>query len=390
MEDNGYIYLVTNTINGKKYVGQTRTSIDRRIKSHINQSNRYKNGKVKCASIFHKAIAKYGWENFVVQMLQECPIQQLNDNECYWIEKLSTTNRSIGYNVSPGGGKSTGHSEETKKLIAQCNSGKVWVTNGVDNRFCTQSDANTIVSSGDGWAFGKSIDKSFYKSIDRSNKISQSTKGLVCVTNGITMTKIRPDQLQQYESAGFRLGTIFNGQVIYRLWVTNGKVEKTIQEKELQSYINKCYVQGRLSDFSNQQLKDIAYNYDNHVRQQHLNNARVAQNHNRGRQRTQDQRDSLSNAMKEFYKTEEGKMAIKSMQQKKQGAPNKTKGIKRGASATFLEAMEKQRGKIYVTNGFVDKLISIDELDYMLQNGYVRGRRSKKKVVEEVSIDGYI
>ena len=52
----GYIYLITNKINNKKYIGQTTRTIKIRISDHF--SNLYKNYAIT------NAIKKYGKENF--------------------------------------------------------------------------------------------------------------------------------------------------------------------------------------------------------------------------------------------------------------------------------------------------------------------------------------
>lgn len=91
----GFIYCITNDLNNKKYVGQTRVSVNTRFKSHINDYNNYD----KCA--LHLAIQKYGEEHFSVETLEECDDSLLDDREIYWIEKLDTYHN--GYNSTVGG-----------------------------------------------------------------------------------------------------------------------------------------------------------------------------------------------------------------------------------------------------------------------------------------------
>ena len=54
----GYIYLITNSVNGKQYVGQTKTTIEHRFKQHISKK------KISHCSALGGAIEKYGEENF--------------------------------------------------------------------------------------------------------------------------------------------------------------------------------------------------------------------------------------------------------------------------------------------------------------------------------------
>ena len=86
---NGFIYKYTSP-SGKSYVGQTVQSLRDRAKS---------NGKgYKKCSLFYKAISKYGFENFTVQILDEVPIQELDNAESYWIQFCNTL-RPNGYNL---------------------------------------------------------------------------------------------------------------------------------------------------------------------------------------------------------------------------------------------------------------------------------------------------
>lgn len=89
----GYIYLITNKIDGMKYVGQTSRDIDTRFEEHCTE----KRGN----SRLHNAIQKYGWLNFQVEELECVPIEELDEKEKYWIDKLDTFNN--GYNLTLGG-----------------------------------------------------------------------------------------------------------------------------------------------------------------------------------------------------------------------------------------------------------------------------------------------
>ena len=55
----GYIYLITNKINGKQYIGQTVKTVQKRWSRHLADSKNFD-------FYFYKAIRKYGKENFKV------------------------------------------------------------------------------------------------------------------------------------------------------------------------------------------------------------------------------------------------------------------------------------------------------------------------------------
>lgn len=98
IKNNGYIYLITNNVNGKMYVGQTSKTPLQRFKMHVQDS--YRNNE-RYNSALHRAIRKYGESNFKIETLEECEIESLNSKEIYWIDKLGTFKN--GYNMTLGG-----------------------------------------------------------------------------------------------------------------------------------------------------------------------------------------------------------------------------------------------------------------------------------------------
>jgi group I intron endonuclease len=59
------IYLITNKVNGKRYIGKTTKALKQRWYKHIKDSLYGSN------TFFHKAIQKYGPDNFTVEYLAE-------------------------------------------------------------------------------------------------------------------------------------------------------------------------------------------------------------------------------------------------------------------------------------------------------------------------------
>lgn len=99
------IYLIRNKINGKVYVGQS-TNIHRRWMEHLRsgQPELYsKKNERDSTTPIHLAMQKYGIENFVLITLEECPREELNDREKFWIKQFDSTNKKNGYNIGQGG-----------------------------------------------------------------------------------------------------------------------------------------------------------------------------------------------------------------------------------------------------------------------------------------------
>ena len=90
----GYIYMITNEINGKIYIGQTRRSIETRWKEHLKSKDNYP---------IHVAMRKYGIENFTIKELEKCDNQFLDQKEIEYIEYYDSYNSNKGYNATKGG-----------------------------------------------------------------------------------------------------------------------------------------------------------------------------------------------------------------------------------------------------------------------------------------------
>lgn len=90
------IYMITNNVNAKIYIGQS-VNIKKRLIQH-----RETNGS-NGTSIIHQEIVKYGAENFSYSVLRKCSKEELDYFESYYIEKYNSTNEDIGYNVNTGG-----------------------------------------------------------------------------------------------------------------------------------------------------------------------------------------------------------------------------------------------------------------------------------------------
>jgi transposase-like protein len=123
----GIIYKITNKVNGKSYIGQTRFTLEFRWRQHLHKKDN---------TYFHNAIRKYGAENFTKEILEECDVDKLNSREIFYIAKYNTFKE--GYNLTIGGeGNSTllldNKYDEIKSLyLAGFSSNKIAVLYSVD------------------------------------------------------------------------------------------------------------------------------------------------------------------------------------------------------------------------------------------------------------------
>lgn len=95
------IYRITNLINNKVYIGQS-ININKRTKEHFYKAE-LESGQ-DYNSPLHRAIRKYGEENFLVELLEECSVEDLDEREKYYI-KINNSIIPNGYNISHGGQK---------------------------------------------------------------------------------------------------------------------------------------------------------------------------------------------------------------------------------------------------------------------------------------------
>jgi len=140
------IYKCVNNLNGKVYIGIDKNWPTRKY-AHKSKAKNEKGFH------FHRAIKKYGWNNFewyVIYQTKEC--RHARDMEKFFIEEYNSF--YSGYNKTFGGDGGSGkkQSEENKKEQSLrrsiLNKKSKWYNNGKENTFCEKHP-------GDGWFLGR-------------------------------------------------------------------------------------------------------------------------------------------------------------------------------------------------------------------------------------------
>ena len=117
------IYLITNQVNGKQYVGKTKQDIHERLKQH-----KWSNYD----TLLHLAIKEHGIENFTVELLEVVADKESIQKEKEYTIAYNTLfpngyNQMIGQSLSGGNNKMKGkHLPETWRK----NCSRVGETNG--------------------------------------------------------------------------------------------------------------------------------------------------------------------------------------------------------------------------------------------------------------------
>lgn len=105
--ETGVIYLITNSVNDKKYVGQAlsyifkkgkiiRHGLKGRFENHVNDALK---GNDKCPKLY-KAMRDIGIAKFKIELIEVCPIAMMDIRENHYIEKHNSVTK--GYNTING------------------------------------------------------------------------------------------------------------------------------------------------------------------------------------------------------------------------------------------------------------------------------------------------
>lgn len=118
------VYVITNVINGMKYVGVTSHSLDIRLRCHLSKARQGSN------YLLHQAIRDYGEDNFIIEPVESnIPKEQALATEAYYIDKFDTYYKSgKGYNMTKGGDGTVAYifTAEAREKISKANTGRVY------------------------------------------------------------------------------------------------------------------------------------------------------------------------------------------------------------------------------------------------------------------------
>jgi group I intron endonuclease len=150
----GFIYITTNLINGKKYIGQKMF--------RISWQDYLGSGKY-----FLKAVKKYGKENFSREIIAIAySKEELDKLEIEFIKKHNAVESKDYYNLAFGGESITGlhHSEETRKKMSEAQMGEKGNMYGKHHSEETKKKLSNA-------------NKNYIVSEETKKKISEATKG---------------------------------------------------------------------------------------------------------------------------------------------------------------------------------------------------------------------
>ena len=111
------IYLITNLVNGKQYVGKTQRGYQHRFNQHCLAYEHGVRNYISCA------IHKYGKENFKIELIKQVDDDTWEYWENYYIKHYHTHYTEGGYNITWGGDSNPMDIPEAQKRhLAKCTS----------------------------------------------------------------------------------------------------------------------------------------------------------------------------------------------------------------------------------------------------------------------------
>lgn len=107
------VYKITNTVNGKVYVGSAYV-LKKRKSDHFTQLKRNIHGNKHLQSAYNK----YGVDAFQFEVLEKCSKDDVLEREDYWMGHYDSRNRKRGYNMKMASNKKGyRHTDEAKEKI---------------------------------------------------------------------------------------------------------------------------------------------------------------------------------------------------------------------------------------------------------------------------------
>lgn len=229
------IYKITNCINNKIYIGKTTQVIEKRFQEHIQEAKRYnrylRNGKkFPYQSKLYKAMVKYGYNNFKIELVESCAdCCDIDLQEQYYINLYKSNTDEVGYNICKGGSGGPSqlgrhHTDEMKRRQSEMQKGKRWYNNGIDEIMVLRDqeapEGFTLgriykgLSGDKNPAFGKPapnkgkhLSEETKKKLSETKKRNNALKHKIWVTDGTS--EIQIDLNRQEIPSGFHQGRAF-------------------------------------------------------------------------------------------------------------------------------------------------------------------------------------
>ena len=202
------IYIITNLVNGKYYVGKTKKP---NLQKYLRDAQSMARRGFKNRPLLHRAFRKYGEVSFIIEPLATC---ETNEHatvlERLWIALLAARNSTSGYNISSGGEGSPDckHSLEVRAQQSLRRKGQIpW------NKGLKYKNPNAVKRGTTNSFFGKTHTKETGEKIARSNSrrvwTPKMRENMGLVKTGFIFTEDSRKKMSVAAQARLRIGGRF-------------------------------------------------------------------------------------------------------------------------------------------------------------------------------------
>jgi group I intron endonuclease len=169
------IYCIENTVNNKKYIGQS-VDIKCRWRNHRYELRNNRHDNIHLQNAWNT----YGEDNFVWNILEQCDVDLLDDRESYYIVKYHSNNCAYGYNHESGGHTNKQLSDEHREKLSNAHKGKI----------LTDEHKKHISDSGKGRVFSDETRQKISNKLKGVERPSQK-KGVYCIELDVVYDSIK-------------------------------------------------------------------------------------------------------------------------------------------------------------------------------------------------------
>ena len=317
MKPIGWIYLTTNIVNGKIYVGKHEISKDKKVNANY----------IGSGELFKRALKKYGKENFKRKILRLCySLHELRIWEHVYIVKYKSYIRSIGYNIAKGDVNTSEYNPakltEVRKKISESKKGKPSSFKG--KSFSSESKLKLSISTKKRFE-----DEEQRKHLRKMALLQFKTKGHPSLGKKHSEEVRLRNSLSHLGKEPWNKGKKWDEKVIEKIRKSKENISEETKDKIRQKSIGR-----KASEETRKKLSE---------------KRRMRESPSKGKKWTKEQRERLSEIRKKQRHTDDTKKLLSKLN-KGSNNPN--------------------YGKRYITNGTVNKLIMKDE---PLPEGWIYG-----------------
>lgn len=191
------IYAIVNTVNGKQYIGSSKSIYYRWSQNHLptlrqgNHHNRH----------LQAAWNKYGEQSFEMRIIEECDQNTLFEREGFWIEKNKSWEREHGYNLTRIVDEKQVFSNETVERRSAARTIEDYWTSGVNKQILERFQQGTSKN-----AIAKELGitrSAVYSCLEHSRMHKNTGKGAV-----VKLTSEAKKQVKKLRDKGMSWGEI--------------------------------------------------------------------------------------------------------------------------------------------------------------------------------------